>query len=404
MRTATTFIAILLLAVAPWDGHAQTTRTVSGMFDYEQAKALVKAVNIARLKNGGPTMKLECDLTEAAMLRAAELYTQWEGHNDISTPMEDHTRPNGKSFQTIMAAKYPEQTCGEYGELYVCTYNTPRMRKEIKNIFCDERMLTNASAYPWGAAGVGVFHSEGRIICVFLLVSKGNGVSGVAPGLFNVDVQVGTASGKGTSVLKRTETTDKPKVTTSVQTEGTFRYDFASEVVALVNERRREAGVAPLAMDSTITEYAMLRSAELESCIVMPTSFFYKSTLSMKGISLPHLYGHIRAYGDDALTIFPVMPSACGENLAANQQTPEEVVEGWMNSPGHRANILKSAYKSIGVGCYVRDKNVLWIQLFSSNPAKAPYRPTQQEEVTVQVSHNRDVETKVLKRKRLSSR
>jgi len=404
MRTITTFIAFLLLVVVSGTGGAQTTRTVSGMFDYDLAKTLVKGANQERVKNGGPTMKLEHDLTEAAMLRAAELYAQWDGLNAFSQAMEEHKRPNGKTFQSIMEAKYPEQTCGNYGEVYVCTYNTPRMMKELKIFPTEEKMLFDPIQYPWRAAGVGVFRSEGRIICVFLVVSKGNGTSGVPSGRFNVEVQVGTASGKGTSVLKRTETTDKPVVTTSVQTRGTFRYDFASEVVALVNERRRQAGEPPLSMDSTLTECAMRRSTEVESCIVMPTSTFCKSSVITRGTNLPGVHGHIRPYGDDALSILPVRPSTCGENLAVGQKTPEEVVEGWMNSPGHRANILRSSFKSIGVGCYVRGKNVFWIQLFSSDPANAAYRPKHQEEVTVQVSHDRTVETKVLRRMRTDGR
>ena len=54
----------------------------------------------------------------------------------------------------------------------------------------------------------------------------------------------------------------------------------------------------------------------------------------------------------------------CGENIAAGQRTPEQVMNGWMNSPGHRQNIM-GPYTHIGVGYYV-DKNgrMNWVQLF----------------------------------------
>ena len=53
---------------------------------------------------------------------------------------------------------------------------------------------------------------------------------------------------------------------------------------------------------------------------------------------------------------------SAGENIAMGYRTPQAVVTGWMNSPGHRANILNSSYKRIGVG-YVASGNY-WTQMF----------------------------------------
>lgn len=58
---------------------------------------------------------------------------------------------------------------------------------------------------------------------------------------------------------------------------------------------------------------------------------------------------------------------AAGENIAAGQTTPAQVVDAWMNSPGHRANILERAYKYIGVG-YVNSGSGYrhyWVQMFA---------------------------------------
>ncbi len=62
---------------------------------------------------------------------------------------------------------------------------------------------------------------------------------------------------------------------------------------------------------------------------------------------------------------FGISYKAAGENIAKGQRTPAEVMKGWMNSPGHRANILSSSYTEIGVG-YVTDSNgtAYWVQHF----------------------------------------
>ena len=61
---------------------------------------------------------------------------------------------------------------------------------------------------------------------------------------------------------------------------------------------------------------------------------------------------------------FGITYKTAGENIARGYNTPESVVNGWMNSSGHRANILNSTYTRIGVG-YVKDGNY-WTQMFVS--------------------------------------
>lgn len=58
---------------------------------------------------------------------------------------------------------------------------------------------------------------------------------------------------------------------------------------------------------------------------------------------------------------------SAGENIAAGQSSPQEVVEDWMNSPGHRANILDESYTALGVGYYYNSSGLYrsyWVQLF----------------------------------------
>lgn len=126
---------------------------------------------------------------------------------------------------------------------------------------------------------------------------------------------------------------------------------YQREVLRLVNIERQKAGVAPLTMDNTaLTAAAMKRAEELEK-----------------------LFEHTRPDGSDCFTVlkeykvpFPSARSYCaGENIAYGQRTPAEVVNAWMNSPGHRANILKDRFSQIGVG-YFRDQQgrANWVQLF----------------------------------------
>jgi uncharacterized YkwD family protein len=67
----------------------------------------------------------------------------------------------------------------------------------------------------------------------------------------------------------------------------------------------------------------------------------------------------------DMMRQFGISYTSAGENIAKGQRTPDEVMNGWMNSPGHRANIMNTNYTEIGVG-YVTDSNGTgyWVQEF----------------------------------------
>ncbi|MCC8083808.1 MAG: CAP domain-containing protein, partial [Clostridium sp.] len=79
-------------------------------------------------------------------------------------------------------------------------------------------------------------------------------------------------------------------------------------------------------------------------------------------------FSHTRPDGSSfntALTEAGVSFRGAGENIAYGQTTPQQVMEGWMNSSGHRANILNANYTSIGVGHYKNGAGVdYWAQLF----------------------------------------
>lgn len=117
---------------------------------------------------------------------------------------------------------------------------------------------------------------------------------------------------------------------------GTLRYDYANEVANLTNQQRVANGQTPLQMDPELTERAMLRAREIT-----------------------RVFSHTRPNGESYYSVLGgsrFASSASGENIAYGTAwffTPSMVVTSWMNSEGHRANILRSGYQSIGVGAAI---------------------------------------------------
>ncbi|MEW2401206.1 CAP domain-containing protein [Streptomyces sp. NPDC046862] len=121
----------------------------------------------------------------------------------------------------------------------------------------------------------------------------------------------------------------------------------AAEVVALTNAERASAGLPPLAGDPLLATAAQAHSAD------MVARAFYSHT-SPDGSEPWH---RAAAAGSTRRTI--------GENIACGQRSPAEVVRGWMDSPGHRANILKPAFTHIGIGfAGGGSAGTYWTQLF----------------------------------------
>ncbi|MER7572470.1 CAP domain-containing protein [Streptomyces sp. NPDC126514] len=123
----------------------------------------------------------------------------------------------------------------------------------------------------------------------------------------------------------------------------------ASRVVELTNRERAGAGLAPLAVDPVLTTAAQAHSAD------MVARAFYSHTCPDG--SRP--WDRAAAAGSRRRSI--------GENIACGQRSPAEVVQGWMNSPGHRANILKRDFTHIGVGfAGGGEAGTYWTQLFGA--------------------------------------
>lgn len=139
------------------------------------------------------------------------------------------------------------------------------------------------------------------------------------------------------------QTTEAPEKQEQPVVQGELS-QFEQEVIELTNAERSKHGLAPLQADEELSNVARDKSKDmLANNYFDHTSPTYGSPFDM-----------MRSYG--------VTYQSAGENIAKGQRTPQEVVTAWMNSQGHRENILNGNYTHIGVG-HVEQGNY-WTQMF----------------------------------------
>ncbi|HWO97167.1 MAG TPA: CAP domain-containing protein [Bacillus sp. (in: firmicutes)] len=122
--------------------------------------------------------------------------------------------------------------------------------------------------------------------------------------------------------------------------------EFEKKVVELVNQERQKQGLSALQLDTKLSDVAREKSKDMmNKNYFSHTSPTYGSPFDM-----------MKQFGIDYRT--------AGENIAKGQQTPEEVMNGWMNSDGHRKNILSPNFTHIGVGYVEGGGSTYWTQMF----------------------------------------
>ena len=119
---------------------------------------------------------------------------------------------------------------------------------------------------------------------------------------------------------------------------------YEQEVVRLVNAQRAQNGLKPLAENWELSRVARYKSADMAS----------RRYFSHESPTYGSPYQMMRSFG--------ISFRSAGENIAYGQRTPAAVVGAWMNSSGHRANILNSSYTQIGVGYH--EAGNYWTQMF----------------------------------------
>ncbi|MBQ1412018.1 MAG: hypothetical protein IIY93_02375 [Clostridia bacterium] len=127
----------------------------------------------------------------------------------------------------------------------------------------------------------------------------------------------------------------------------TAEADSAQRVAALVNQARAANGLSPLRYSERLSEAALVRAREL-----------------------PSLFSHTRPDGTSCFTAISqagISYRTAGENIAYGQRSADEVMEAWMNSAGHRANILGKDFAYIGVGVFYQNGTYYWTQFFAAS-------------------------------------
>ena len=123
--------------------------------------------------------------------------------------------------------------------------------------------------------------------------------------------------------------------------------EYARQVIDLVNQERAAAGLTELKTDAALCAAAQVRAQEIAQS-----------------------FSHTRPDGTSGFTVLKeqgIAYVACGENIAKGSITPQRVMKGWMNSEGHRKNILNANFTSIGVGYYLDAAGTAhWVQLFTA--------------------------------------
>lgn len=155
-----------------------------------------------------------------------------------------------------------------------------------------------------------------------------------------------TSGNASTTTTKNTNTAATgSKGSTTTADKSTSAY--AKQVVTLVNKERAKAGLSALTIDTKAEKAALVRAKEIQSSFshTRPNGSMFATALKEAGVNY----------------------NTAGENIAWGQKTPQEVVTAWMNSPGHRANILNKNFKHIGVGNLQNSSGAqYWVQLFTN--------------------------------------
>lgn len=121
-----------------------------------------------------------------------------------------------------------------------------------------------------------------------------------------------------------------------------------SEVVRLVNVERSKQGLAPLKMSAELSNVARKKSQD------MADKNYFSHTSPTYGSPF------------DMMKQFGIKYTSAGENIAKGQRSAQEVMNAWMNSSGHKANILSSNFGTIGVGYVEKNGTTYWTQMFTN--------------------------------------
>lgn len=181
-------------------------------------------------------------------------------------------------------------------------------------------------------------------------------VKGVNPGTATVTVYVNGHPASCTVVVKGEKNSDEKKSSSSssANTDGSSGFteadmdDIRTEELNLINLKRSDAGVPQLLQNAVLNQAAQIRANEIKI-----------------------KFDHVRPNGDEcfsAATDLGYEAFRIAENIAFGHNSVEDAVTAWMNSEGHRGNILNADYNEVGIGFFESDGVKYWVQIFGYNP------------------------------------
>ncbi len=304
----------------PFNGKLHVSRyhyhiVPKGTFDPECIN-IFNYVNSVRNRDGLRLLEFSAELNAACAVRAKELATNYS-----------HTRPNGTSFLTAIPNK--EKSVVEN----ICVTVKPSSDNELPEYFNAWDFWNKNSESRKNMLNPAV--SEMGLQYYFDPVTQKRYWVQILSG----DFSVYTTNNNGPSASDSVSHSDNIKPVMKRDVER-----FPEEVLRLVNEERVKVGARPLKLSQDLLDAAAIRAIEISQS-----------------------YSHTRPNGENFYTLLRKLNHTVGENISGGRTTPEEAVEAWMNSPGHRANILNKEFKELGVG-YCHERYSLykhyWVQIF----------------------------------------
>ncbi len=147
-----------------------------------------------------------------------------------------------------------------------------------------------------------------------------------------------------TTTVATETTTNKVTETTTETTTSTVDNSVASKLLNLVNKARNENGLSSLTLNSSLSNVAQKKAEDMKN------NNYFSHTSPTYGSPF------------DMIKSFGINYKTAGENIAMGQKTAEAVFNAWMNSSGHRANILNKNFTQMGIG--YTSGNTYWSQMF----------------------------------------
>ena len=239
---------------------------------------------------------------------------------------------------TPVASLDSEKCTVQNGQIYIGSVNI----SDCKNV---DDVVARLKSQGYANITADSIKNNKSLQDVLKYINKSTGNTAGQSGGANTPAPAKNPANTPATTPSKTPAANKPSKPAATAPANSGINSYASEVLRLVNVERAKAGLPALTTNATLTAAADKRAQETKQS-----------------------FSHTRPDGRSAFTVlaeYGISYRAAGENIAYGQKTAQEVVNGWMNSPGHRANILNSSFGKVGIGVFESNGVIYWTQLFT---------------------------------------